>query len=108
VEEAYRELKVVEQFFDDLKHFVLIRPIYHTANRRVEGHVFVCVLALLLKRLIDRKLGTSETQVVRELKRIKVVKCRIGDEEIFISTRLTGAQRSIFKKLEIEEPRIFL
>lgn len=108
VEKAYRELKVVEQFFDDLKNFVLVRSIYHTVDRRVEGHVFVCVLALLLKRLIDRKLGTSGVQAIRELKRIKVVKCRIGDEEMFISTRLTEAQKVMFQRLEIEEPRAFL
>lgn len=105
VEEAYRELKVVEQFFDDLKHLVSVRPVYHTADRRVGGHVFVCVLALLLKRLIDRKLGTSGSQAIKELKRIKMIKCMIGDEEMFIPTRLTETQKSIFQKLEIEESR---
>jgi transposase len=108
VEDAYRELKVIEQFFADLKHLVSIRPVYHTADRRVEGHVFVCVLALLLKKLIDRGLGTSGNQAIKELKRIKMIKCRIGKESVFISTKLTKTQKSIFQKLGIEEPSTFV
>jgi transposase len=53
VVESYKNLKVVEMLFDDLKNFVDIRPIRHWLQVRVRAHVFICVLALLLKRIFE-------------------------------------------------------
>jgi len=36
--------------FDDLKNFVDIRPVRHWLEVRVRSHVFICILALLLKK----------------------------------------------------------
>ena len=47
---SYKNLKEVEELFDDLKNFIDIRPIRHWLERRVRAHVFICVLSLLLKR----------------------------------------------------------
>ena len=53
VVESYKNLKEVEMLFDDLKNFVDIRPIRHWLPVRVRAHVFICVLALLLKRIFE-------------------------------------------------------
>jgi len=53
VVESYKNLKEVEMLFDDLKNFVDIRPIRHWLVVRVRAHVLICVLALLLKRIIE-------------------------------------------------------
>ncbi|MCK4447708.1 MAG: hypothetical protein KAW56_11600 [Candidatus Marinimicrobia bacterium] len=45
--------KEVEILFDDLKNFVDIRPIRHWLEVRVRAYVFVCILALLLKRVFE-------------------------------------------------------
>lgn len=105
---SYKELKDVEQFFDDLKHLVNVRPVYHAADRRIRGHIFACVLSLLLKRLMDRGLGTKGSEALREFKRIKVIRCRVEGEETFVSTKLTETQRKMFQKLEIEEPKVLM
>jgi len=46
----------VERAFRALKTPVEIRPVYHWTDRRVRGHIMVCVLAFLLERLLDHKL----------------------------------------------------
>ena len=48
-----KNLKEVEMLFDDLKNFVDIRPIRHWLAVRVRAHVFICILALLLKRIFE-------------------------------------------------------
>lgn len=102
---SYKDLKDVEQFFDDLKHLVYVRPVYHTADRRIRGHIFVCILSLLLKQLMDRRLGTKGSEAINEFKRIKVIRCRVEGEETFVSTKTTEVQRAMFQKLGIEESR---
>ena len=53
VVQCYKNLQEVELLFDDLKHFVDIHPVRHRLERRVRAHVFLCILALLLKRILE-------------------------------------------------------
>ena len=52
----YKELMAVERAFRDLKDVIEMRPIYHQTPRRVEAHIFVAALALLLQHAVQRKL----------------------------------------------------
>ena len=52
----YKELMAVERALRDLKDVIEMRPIYHQTPRRVEAHIFVAALALLLKHAVQRKL----------------------------------------------------
>ena len=62
--------------FDDLKHFVDIRPIRHWLEVRVRAHVFQCVLALLLKRIfeINYMSGKAIMQFLEEISKSKLLK----------------------------------
>ena len=53
VVESYKNLKEVEMLNDDLKNFVDVRPVRHWLEERIKAHVFICVLALLLKRTLE-------------------------------------------------------
>ncbi len=53
---AYKTLQQVEHAFRDLKDCIRLRPIYHYTDARVRGHVFVCMLAYLLHRLLELRL----------------------------------------------------
>ena len=99
--ERYKELKEVEMFFRDLKHAVNVRPIYHRKDERIRAHVFVCVLSLLIKKLIERAAGSN---AVKELRRIRVSEIRAGEEDFYFVTKLTKEQRDIFDSLKIELP----
>jgi transposase len=52
----YKELTEVEGGFRQLKDVMAMRPIYHQIETRVKAHIFVAALALLVQRLLGRRL----------------------------------------------------
>src|SRR5512135_2203566 len=52
----YKELTDVESGFRQLKDVMAMRPIYHQVESRVKAHIFVAALALLVQRLLGRRL----------------------------------------------------
>ena len=52
----YKDLSDVEKGFRQLKDVLAMRPIYHQIETRVKAHIFVAALALLVQRLLDRRL----------------------------------------------------
>ena len=56
----YRDLLRVEQLFRQAKAVLATRPIYHSSDMAIRGHVFCSFLALLLvKELEDPSTGTT-------------------------------------------------
>lgn len=55
----YKELTDVESGFRQLKDVMALRPIYHQIEMRVKAHIFVAALALLVQRLLGRRLNES-------------------------------------------------
>src|SRR5436309_11525065 len=53
---TYKELTDVESGFRQLKDVMAMRPIYHQIEPRVKAHIFVAALALLVQRLLGRRL----------------------------------------------------
>lgn len=51
-----KELMEVERGVRHLKDVIDLRPIHHRTAQRIEGHIFVATLALLLERLHERRL----------------------------------------------------
>ena len=52
--QTYMMLTRVESAFRDMKTPLVARPIYHQLERRVETHIFVCVLAYHLLALVEK------------------------------------------------------
>lgn len=51
--ETYMQLTVVEKAFRVLKSELLLRPVWHHYDGRVQAHVFICVLAYALWKTLD-------------------------------------------------------
>jgi len=100
---SYKDLKRIEQTFRELKDIINLRPVNHSSSVRVEGHVFVCVLSVLTRRLMSKSL-LDTNEIIRELADVKVVECDIGNERHQFLTRLSNKQKEIFGKLGIELP----
>jgi transposase len=49
----YKELSEVERAFADL-NVLDMRPIYHRTDNRVQAHIYVAALALLIHRAIEK------------------------------------------------------
>lgn len=53
--DLFNMLTQVEVSFRSLKHDLSLRSVYHRVSRRIQGHLFVTVLAYLLLWVIQRK-----------------------------------------------------
>jgi transposase len=113
VVDSYKNLKEVEMLFDDLKHFVDIRPIRHWLDKRVRAHVFLCILALLLKRIFEiNYLGNKSTmEPLEELSKSKLIKYKVRFSEREERTQIipkitttTPIQKKYFNMIGIKNP----
>ena len=74
----YRDLILVEQLFRTSKALMRTRPIYHSSDAAIRGHVFCSFLALVLRKELDercRKVGLRPEwgDVLRDLDRLQEV-----------------------------------
>jgi hypothetical protein len=53
----YRAKDVIEKDFQTIKSVVELRPVRHHTDAKVRAHVTLCMLALLLQRILERKLA---------------------------------------------------
>ena len=78
----YKDLTDVERGFRQLKDVLALRPIYHQIEIRVKAHIFVAALALLVQRLLDRRLegatvDLSPTRALQALSTVRLVTFRL-------------------------------
>ena len=50
---SYKTLMNVERAFREIKNFLDVGPVYHWNEKRVRGHIFVCVLAYLFEQEVQ-------------------------------------------------------
>jgi transposase len=62
----YKELTEVERSFRHLKDVLAMRPIHHRIEPRVKAHIFVAALALLIQRLLQRRLQAAGVDLSAE------------------------------------------
>jgi transposase len=78
----YKELTDVESGFRQLKDVMAMRPIYHQIESRVKAHIFVAALALLVQRLLGRRLeeagvDLSPGRAIQALSTVRLVTFRL-------------------------------
>jgi len=78
----YKELTDVESGFRQLKDVMAMRPIYHQIETRVKAHIFVAALALLVQRLLGRRLqeagvDLSPARAMQALMTVRLVTFRL-------------------------------
>jgi len=81
----YKDLSDVERAFRQLKDVLALRPIYHQVEPRVRAHIFVAALALLVQRLLDRRLqeagaDLSPVRAIEALSTVRHVTFRVTGE----------------------------
>ena len=102
---AYRQLANTEARFRVLKDFLHLRPVRHWTERRVRGHVAICVYAAVIETLINHALATADVRdpdnghqhlsaarALRELNRIRRVQLNANANNITLTTRRTPLQ----------------
>jgi hypothetical protein len=105
----YRDLLQVEDLFRTAKALMRTRPIYHSSDAAIRGHVFCSFLALVLRKELDarcRKVGFRPEwgDVLLDLDRLQEVKLTKGGQQITLRTPATGAAGPLFKAAGIALP----
>ena len=87
----YRSKDAVEKDFQTIKSVLALRPLRHREDAKVRAHVTLCVLALALERLLERRLAAagSPMTAARALEALSVVKLnglRLLDSAVTVHT----------------------
>jgi transposase len=109
--QMYKELSEAERGFRCLKDVLEMRPIYHKSEPRVRAHIFVAALALLLSRLLERRLKEagvklSAQQALQAVQTIHLVNFQLPHDRSRIGVSVGSPQaRQVLKALGITETK---
>jgi len=112
---AYRQLQHVEHRFRVLKDFIHLRPVRHWTERRIHGHIAICVYAAVIEALITAALAAADirdpdlpnqhlsaARALRELARIRTITLDAGDRHVDVVTRRSPLQTRILDALNVD------
>ena len=105
--EGYKALYEAERGWRDLKHTIDMRPAYHRREDRIEAHVQLCWLALLLMRVAETEADDTWRNLRNELDRMHLVTLATTQGTVSQRTELTPGHRRILTALELPEPPRF-
>ena len=105
----YRDLIQVEPLFKAAKCLLRTRPIYHSSDAAIRGHVFCSLLALVLRKELDRRCREAGFRpewgdVVRDLDRLQEITISKGGQSMTLRTPATGVTGPLFKAARIALP----
>ena len=105
----YRELLQVEQLFRQSKAVFDTRPIFHSSDAAIRGHVFCTFLALLLQKRLNDLTSDAGSRVewrtlLRELDQLSQARMLSSDKGWLIRTDATPDVAAIFRQAHIALP----
>ncbi len=99
----YHELWQVEKAFRMSKHDLRERPVFHRRQRRIEAHLILCFVSLLVLRETERKLKTINVSLEQAIERLGTVGegiVRVGSIELPMDSELDPKTQRIHKLFE--------
>ena len=105
--EGYKALYEAERGWRDLKHTIDMRPAYHRREDRIEAHVQLCWLALLLMRVAETEADDTWRNLRNKLDRMHLVTLATNEGTVAQRTELTPGHRHILGALKLPEPPRF-
>jgi transposase len=105
----YRDLLQVEDLFRRAKAILRTRPIYHSSDAAIRGHVFCSFLALILqKELADRcraaGFAVEWSKLLRDLDRLQEATIEKDGKRITTRTAVTGQVGRVFQAAGVALP----
>lgn len=101
---GYKQLLRVEQCWRQLKTGLRMRPVFHYRPWRIQAHVTISVIALLLERIAEIRIGDSWRNLRAELERLKVVEYDRGEARVVQTTELQPETAALLRKLRVAAP----
>ena len=106
---GYKGLMVIERCFRSLKRTqIKMTPMFHWVPRRIETHVRICVLALLIERVAEIACQQPWTRIRRQLQTLQVTEFFSLKHRFFRRNELTAEVSQILQTLDIAAPKSIL
>jgi transposase len=103
---GYKGLMIIERCFRSLKKTqIKMTPMYHWLPRRIETHVRICVLALLIERVAELSCNKPWRQIREALDRLQVTKFENSSHRFLHRNELTPETSKMLKSLKINAPK---
>jgi len=105
----YRDLIQVEQLFRTTKALMRTRPIYHSSDAAIRGHVFCSFLALILRQELDERCGKVGLRpewgdVLRDLDRLQHATIESAGKTWTVRTQADGCAAALLQATGIALP----
>ena len=101
---GYKQLLRVEMCWRTLKSGLHMRPVFHRLALRIQAHVSISVLALLLERIVELRAGDTWRNVAAKLASIKVVEYERAGARIQQTTALRPEIATLLDVLGVQHP----
>ena len=101
---GYKQLLRVEQCWRQMKSGLRMRPVFHYRPWRIQAHVTISVLALLLERVAEIRAGDTWRNILARLEKIQVVEYDRAEARIQQTTEVRPDAVQLLKKLRVAPP----
>jgi len=101
---GYKQLLEAERSFRDLKGTLALRPVFHRKDERIQAHVLICFLALVVIRVAETRTNDTWRNLRADLGTIRQGHFRSSDGEFTQTTELTASQRELHSQIGVPEP----
>ena len=101
---GYKQLLRVEQCWRQMKSGLRMRPVFHYRPWRIQAHVTISVLALLLERVAEIRVGDTWRNIAARLETIQVVEYDRGEARIRQTTEVRPEVEALLRKLRVAPP----
>lgn len=103
---GYKGLMVIERCFRSLKRTqIKMTPMYHWLSRRIEAHVKICVLALMIERIAERSCDLPWSKIRPALEKLQATKLFNLKYRVCLRNEISADTRNILNKLNIKQPK---
>ena len=103
---GYRGLMIIERCFRSLKRTqIKMMPMYHWASRRIESHVKICMLALLIERIAELECLWPWHQIKRALDGLQITKLFHLNFHVLMRNEIGPEISNILNSLKIQAPK---
>jgi transposase len=103
---GYKGLMVIERCFRTLKRTqIKMEPLYHWLPRRIEAHVKICVLALLIEKVIELQCEQPWAKIKEILHALQVSEFTTATFQFFQRNEASPKVSHAFKTLAIPLPK---
>lgn len=101
---GYKQLMRVEEGWRQLKSSLRLRPVFHFRPWRIQAHVTISMIALLLERIVEIRTGDTWRNVRAQLEKIHVVEYDRAGARIRQTTEVRPETLALLRQVQILPP----